>query len=151
MHSHIVFDAEWCRTCRVCETACSIAKESEARPSISRINVFFDEFSEGHPIYASVCTQCPEAPCIDSCPVDAMERDARTGAVLIDDELCIGCLKCREACPWQVPKRHPERKIAIKCDLCAERNDGPLCVLMCPLSGKALRCEPNECEPEVSS
>ena len=35
--------------------------------------------------------------------------------------------------------RHPERQVAIVCDLCAGRASGPVCVEMCPLSGKALR------------
>ena len=44
MSSRIVFDAQWCRTCKVCEVVCSISKEGQARPSLARINIFFDEF-----------------------------------------------------------------------------------------------------------
>jgi carbon-monoxide dehydrogenase iron sulfur subunit len=139
--ARVVFDPAWCRTCRVCEVACSIGKESTARPALARINVFFDEFQEEHPISASICFQCADAPCIEVCPKDAMSRDARTGAVLIQERRCIGCMLCRDACPWDVPKRHPERKLALKCDLCVDRAEGPLCVEMCPLSGKALRYE----------
>jgi Fe-S-cluster-containing dehydrogenase component len=70
-----------------------------------------------------------------------MSRDERTGAVLVREKRCIGCMLCRDACPWDVPKRHPERRLALKCDLCVDRAEGPLCVEMCPLSGKALRYE----------
>ena len=137
--ARVVFDPAWCRTCRVCEVMCSIAKEGTARPALARIHVCFDEFQEDHPISASICFQCADAPCIEVCPKDALSRDERTGAVVIDEKRCIGCMLCQKACPWDVPRRHPERRLAIKCDLCVERAGGPLCVEMCPLSGKALR------------
>ena len=139
----IVYDPQWCRTCKVCEAMCSIAKEGAAHPALARINITFDEFQEKDPISATICAQCEDAPCIDACPTEAMVEGPRTGAVLVDEERCIGCMKCRKACPWDVPKRHPERKVAIKCNLCGER-EAPLCVAMCPLSGKALRYEPRE-------
>ncbi|MEA3407314.1 MAG: 4Fe-4S dicluster domain-containing protein [Chloroflexota bacterium] len=110
---------------------------------MARINIHFDEFKETDPISATICSQCEEAPCIEACPLDAMSRDARTGAVIIDEELCVGCMQCRDACPWDIPKRHPHKRLAIKCDLCNEREEGPLCVEVCPLSGKALRYEPD--------
>jgi carbon-monoxide dehydrogenase iron sulfur subunit len=156
----IAFDAQWCRTCRVCETICAIAHEGAARPALARIHVTFDEFptptgqpvnvedpaAAGHFVSATVCLQCADAPCIPACPTGALARDARTGAVIVDTDpdsatACIGCMRCRTACPWDVPQRHPERKVAIKCDLCAGRAGGPVCVEMCPLSGKALRVE----------
>jgi Fe-S-cluster-containing dehydrogenase component len=125
----------------VCEAACSIGKEGTARPALARINVFFDEFQEQDPISAAICFQCADAACLDVCPKDALARDERTGAVWVDEARCIGCMLCRKACPWDVPKRHPDRRLSLKCDLCMGRDGGPLCVEMCPLSGKALRYE----------
>ena len=137
----VIFNPASCRTCKVCEISCSIYHEGKASASMARINIRFDEFQETDPISATICFQCEDAPCIEACPVDALSRDARTGAVIIDEERCVGCLQCRDACPWDVPKRHPQQRIAIKCDLCSEREEGPLCVEVCPLSGKALRYE----------
>jgi Fe-S-cluster-containing dehydrogenase component len=139
--ARVVFDPAWCRTCRVCEVMCSTGKESTARPALARIHVLFDEFQEENPISGSICFQCADAPCIEVCPKDALVRDERTGALVIVEKRCIGCMLCQKACPWDIPRRHPDRKVAIKCDLCVERADGPLCVEMCPLSGKALRYE----------
>jgi carbon-monoxide dehydrogenase iron sulfur subunit len=139
--ARVVFDPGWCRTCRVCEVMCSIAKEGTARPALARINVFFDEFREENPISASLCFQCADAACMEACPKEALSRDGRTGAVVVDEGRCNGCMLCEKACPWDVPRRHPERRVSLKCDLCVERADGPLCVQMCPLSGKALRYE----------
>ena len=137
----IIFDPASCRACKVCEISCSIYHEGKASASMARINIRFDEFQETDPISATICFQCEDAPCIEACPVDALSRDARTGAVIVDEELCVGCMQCRDACPWDVPKRHPEKRLAIKCDLCNDREEGPLCVEVCPLSGKALRYE----------
>ena len=139
----LVFDPSQCRTCKVCEVTCSIVKEGQARPSLARMNVYFDEFSFEDPITGVVCAQCSDAPCAEACPVAAIERDAATGALIIDDDLCIGCMRCATACPWDVPKKHPEREIALKCDLCLGRPLGPACVQACPLTGKALRYEPD--------
>jgi Fe-S-cluster-containing dehydrogenase component len=155
----IAFDATWCRTCRVCETMCAIVHEGAARPALARIHVTFEEFARSAAqaecpveepaaacdfVSASVCLQCADAPCVEACPSGSLSRDAETGAILVDvdpssETACIGCMRCRTACPWDVPQRHPELKVAIKCDLCAGRESGPACVEMCPLSGKALR------------
>jgi len=137
--NRIVFDPNCCRTCKLCEMVCSITHEAESRPELSRINITFDAFKETDPIHGSVCAQCLDAPCMAVCPVDAMSRHGVTGAVVIAQDLCIGCMACRRECPWDVPKKHPELGVAIKCDLCSEREGGPICVEMCPLSGKALR------------
>ena len=139
----VVFDPGFCRTCRVCEVACSIGHEGVARPAVARINIHFDEFAETDPISGVICAQCEDAPCIEACPLDVPYRDPRTGAVLIDEERCVGCMKCAKACPWDVPKRHPDKRLSLKCDLCYTREEGPLCVAYCPLSGKALRYEPD--------
>lgn len=142
--NRIVFDPQWCRTCKLCEMVCSIVHEGEARPALARINITFEAFKVIDPIQGIVCAQCPDAPCMAVCPVGAMSRDPQTGAVIVDPDLCIGCMACRRACPWDVPKKHPEHGIAVKCDLCKDREGGPVCVEMCPLTGKALRYEQNK-------
>jgi Fe-S-cluster-containing hydrogenase component 2 len=125
---------------------CSIAHEGAAQPALARIRITFDEFKEERPISGSVCFQCLDAACMEACPKGAMSRDEHTGAITIDEKRCIGCMLCQKACPWDIPVRgyapaHPERRLAIVCDLCAGREEGPICVQMCPLSGKALRYE----------
>ena len=56
--------------------------------------------------------------------------------------LCGIATFCEEAREF-IQKRHPDRKVAITCDLCSERERGPLCLAACPLAGKALRYEPD--------
>ncbi len=139
----LIFDEANCRTCRVCEQVCAISHEGYARPAIARINIIFDEFAlPGQVISASYCRQCDDAPCMAACPNAAMTRDKTSGAIIVNEEECTGCMRCRKACEWKVPKLHPERKVAIKCDLCAGETSGPVCVQFCPLVGKALVYDP---------
>ena len=68
-----------------------------------------------------------------ACPVEgAMYIDEQTGARCINQEMCIGCKLCIEACgSYYDPPRiafDPERGKAIKCDLCG---GDPQCVKWC--------------------
>jgi tetrathionate reductase subunit B len=82
------------------------------------------------------------------------------GLILIDKELCIGCGKCIDACPYGVRSfdpfvkagKKPEKQAADKCDMCAHRVDNgiePSCVNTC--QGKArIFGDLNDPESEVS-
>lgn len=47
----------------------------------------------------SKCEQCPDKPCLLSCPVDAIHKVPPEDRIEIDEK-CIGCVLCREACPY---------------------------------------------------
>lgn len=85
-----------------------------------------------------ICLHCsPEkAPCLNICPEGAIE--ALNGAIVIQDEHCIGCGMCKEACPIGAITMN-ELGVASKCDLCVDR-DTPICVEVCPKD--ALGSEP---------
>jgi Fe-S-cluster-containing hydrogenase component 2 len=74
------------------------------------------------------CQQCEDAACIAVCPVSAINRNNSSGAIEIDDELCVNCKECITACPFKgIYFDRIDDKI-IKCDLC----DGdPKCVTFC--------------------
>jgi Fe-S-cluster-containing hydrogenase component 2 len=57
-----------------------------------------------------------------------MEIDGRTGAVVINDDVCTGCLDCVDACPFDAIPVGPNNEV-LKCDLCG---GDPLCVKYCP-------------------
>jgi len=134
----LAFCHDACRACRACEMACALSREGSVSPSLACINIALNEFATDAVVTARFCLQCVDAPCIDACPVKAMARHPRTGAVMIDAETCIGCMRCAKACPWAIPKRHPDHRLAIKCDLCSDIPTGPACVQFCPLAGEAL-------------
>jgi len=98
-------------------------------PEASRVRVFmpFPGVEVPH-----LCAQCNDYPCIASCPVQALGKDAATGAVIVDRAKCISCGKCIKACPGNVPIHHPGDNKATICDLC---NGDPECVKVCTEAG----------------
>jgi len=45
------------------------------------------------------CRRCKDAPCINVCPADALEKD-ETGMVVRSLNLCIRCKSCITVCPF---------------------------------------------------
>jgi Fe-S-cluster-containing hydrogenase component 2 len=123
----LTVDMEECSGCRMCELVCSVAKEGRIQPVLSRIHVV-QNFREGlsFPVF---CTQCEDAPCMKVCPSSALSRDDTTGAVLLDEDRCIGCRMCTMACPTGAIFFVSEKGRPVKCDLCS---GDPICVRFCP-------------------
>ncbi len=51
----------------------------------------------------SKCEMCTNKPCLESCPVDAIHQIPPDERIEIDDK-CVGCVLCREACPYDAIK-----------------------------------------------
>ncbi|MGN6575259.1 MAG: 4Fe-4S dicluster domain-containing protein [Nocardioides sp.] len=80
------------------------------------------------------CNHCTDAPCVKICPTQALfKRD--DGIVDFDNERCIGCKSCMQACPYDAIYIDADTHTAAKCNLCAHRVDEglePACVVVCP-------------------
>ncbi|MBI4286180.1 MAG: 4Fe-4S dicluster domain-containing protein [Chloroflexi bacterium] len=128
-----------CVVCETCMHFCSHYHEGSAIPALSRIVIDPTEFdwmmhnTDHHLVNRLICRQCPGvAPCMAACRVpNAMSRDDKTGAVLIDDEFCNRCRACERACPYQALWFSESRDRMFKCDLCG---GDPQCVQVCPVS-----------------
>ena len=143
-----------CTGCRVCELVCSEVHEGTFQPSKARIQVLsFDETVQDVPI---ICQQCVDAPCLEACPLEALSRDIKTNAVVVDQDLCIQCGTCVSVCVIGLDAVDPQQKLAIrldeksqmllKCDLC----DGdPQCVKFCPTEALIFTKKPVEREYSV--
>jgi carbon-monoxide dehydrogenase iron sulfur subunit len=132
----IYINEEYCIGCRLCEIHC-IVQHSKSKKILK---AFKDEAVKAAPAvmveehgylsFALQCRHCKDAPCIGACMTGAMSRDEKTGAVLHDQEKCVGCWMCVMVCPFGVTKPdHEKHKIASKCDLCEGK---PACVENCP-------------------
>jgi Fe-S-cluster-containing hydrogenase component 2 len=116
---------EKCTGCRVCETVCSLYQEKVVNPTRARIQIIkWDNTGIYIPM---ICQQCETASCETVCPMRAIQRDEKSGALIIDYELCVGCKLCVTFCPFGGAGIDIEGKI-IKCDLC---KGDPRCVKNC--------------------
>jgi Fe-S-cluster-containing hydrogenase component 2 len=136
MSGVVAFESKICTGCGTCELICSSRRTGVNNPQLSCISIYSDGLG-GEPRH-DVCNQCHFPSCLYACPVDAILVDQATGARYIDDENCVNCGSCYEACPF-TPERamiktwveDGEQKF-FKCDLCKDRPEGPMCVQYCP-------------------
>lgn len=130
----IIVDLGKCTGCKSCQIVCAISHERELNYGLARIKIVKDDsMGLSTPI---PCHQCLNAPCLESCPVDAISADPKTGAKIIDESVCILCESCVTACPFgaiSVIEKNGQTRV-IKCDLC---NGDPQCVRHCET--KAIR------------
>ncbi len=64
-----------------------------------------------------------------ACPVDAISKNAETGAMEVHDAICVGCKVCTIACPFGTINYNHDTGKVIKCDLCG---GDPKCAEACP-------------------
>lgn len=133
-----------CTGCQRCEGNCTLNNDGKVQPFIARIrvrdNVSFGkegpvgDYMHGQGAYGDwtfepdTCKQCADPKCLTACPVGAIYVDEDHGARMVDEEKCVACGACVAACPWEMPRIDPERKVSTKCINCGA------CVAGCPTS-----------------
>ncbi|MGX9079846.1 4Fe-4S dicluster domain-containing protein, partial [Klebsiella pneumoniae] len=79
------------------------------------------------------CNHCAEPACLDVCPTGAtFQRD--DGIVVVNNDWCVGCGYCVQACPYDARFINHETNTADKCTFCAHRLEAgllPACVESC--------------------
>ncbi len=127
---------EVCIGCRLCEVHC-LVEHSRSKDPVQAFNkenpramarVHVEE--QGALSFAVGCLHCEEPLCAYSCLTGAI-RKLEDGRVMLDESKCIGCWTCVLACPYGAVTMDRKRKVAVKCDLCPDR-DTPACVENCP-------------------
>jgi DMSO reductase iron-sulfur subunit len=131
------FDMTKCIGCKCCEVACHEQNNTPVDVIWRRVGEFETQGPTGPSrLHVSMaCNHCLEPSCLIGCPVDAYEKDERTGIVRLKDDACIGCQYCTWNCPYGAPQYNPERSQVTKCDLCysrLEEGNSPACVSACP-------------------
>lgn len=128
----IVADLGKCVGCGTCELVCSQKYDGAFKISKARIQVDKgpETILQNKTFLVNVCHQCDDPPCVSSCPEGALSKDSATGIVKLDEDACIGCALCVQACPYNAIWIDPLKGKAFKCQLC-EQNQ-PVCVNICP-------------------
>ena len=122
-------DIEKCTGCRTCEAMCSLKNTGRVQPSRSRVKVIkYEKRGDYHNYIPMVCQQCSTALCMEVCPTNAISRDTELGAMLVDDNACVGCRICNMACPVGGISIDPVSNVSFKCELC---EGDPECVKYC--------------------
>lgn len=134
-----------CTGCHACQMACKDEKNLDDlrlfRHVTEQEGGSFTAEGEGWTTTAfafctsMACNHCDHPACVGVCPAGAIAKDAKTGIVTYDAELCIGCKYCEEACPYGAPAYDEANGKMTKCDMCADRvaeGKNPVCVDACP-------------------
>jgi formate dehydrogenase iron-sulfur subunit len=130
-------DLDRCSGCKACVVACHVLNGLDENEAWRDVGLLVGG-SQTAPVMQHVtaaCHHCLEPACMSACPVNAYEKDPLTGIVKHLDDQCFGCQYCTMACPYDVPKYHPDKGIVRKCDMCSSRlavGEPPACVQACP-------------------
>jgi Fe-S-cluster-containing dehydrogenase component/formate-dependent nitrite reductase membrane component NrfD len=127
------------RTCIGCH-ACTVACKTEHEVPVGQFRTWVKYVDSGsfpdttRSFGVMRCNHCTDAPCVKICPTQALfKRD--DGIVDFDNERCIGCKSCMQACPYDAIYIDEDTHTAAKCNMCAHRVDNdlePACVVVCP-------------------
>lgn len=127
------------RTCIGCH-ACTVACKTEHDIPVGQFRTWLKYVDNGsfpdttRSFGVMRCNHCTDAPCVKICPTESLFK-REDGIVDFDQERCIGCKSCMQACPYDAIYIDKDTSTAAKCNLCAHRVDEdlePACVVVCP-------------------
>jgi formate dehydrogenase iron-sulfur subunit len=146
----VLVDETRCVGCRKCESACAESHglpgplpsgetifDKHRTPTESQLTVVNRYKTTADEFYArKQCMHCAQPACVTACLTRAMHK-TQEGAVVWDENKCMGCRYCMIACPFDIPKFEYHKAIPKirKCDLCWDRIQAgkqPACVEICP-------------------
>ena len=136
MNYGFVIDNRRCIGCHACTVVCK--SEHEVAIGVNRTHVkyiekgVFPDSSRSFSVHR--CNHCEDAPCTEICPTSALYT-RKDGIVDFDNDRCVGCKSCMQACPYDALYIDPDSNTAAKCNYCAHRVDGgyePACAVICP-------------------
>ncbi len=106
----MIIDLRKCVGCGACALACKTENNTAQRTHGQTHNWadFVHETTGTFPntqyrTLPVLCNHCSDAPCVEACPVEpkAMFKTPE-GVTMHNDDRCIGCRACQEACPYSM-------------------------------------------------
>jgi Fe-S-cluster-containing dehydrogenase component len=135
----IALDYQNCINCKACEVACK--QENNVQLGADKQRIWVGVVEGGTTLtdmfmnfYPSQCNHCIDAPCVDVCPTGA-SHFAEGGIVKVDNDMCIVCKGCIEACPYNARFVDDTRQSVDKCTFCDHRIEDygtTACQATCP-------------------
>ncbi len=144
MSRAVLVDTTICTGCRGCQVACKEQNDLPAEKTkffaapggfqnppalsprtLSLLTFWEIESPTRNPQRVFVrrqCMHCLEPRCVAACPMGALKKQP-DGSVTHDVAECIGCLSCKDACPFGVPTLELVNEVPHirKCEFCASR------------------------------
>lgn len=157
----MLVDLRKCVGCTSCQVSCKMENavsigDFRAKVDIADVGVYPEAKRHFFPKH---CNNCDDPPCIQSCPVPGATNKRKDGIVMVNKDLCIGCGRCVDDCPYGARFLHPhipvkndpkpyskdvhevrgkkasELRVVDKCDYCSHRLaagiEEPACVRNC--------------------
>ncbi|MFH2058405.1 MAG: sulfate respiration complex iron-sulfur protein HmcB [Pseudomonadota bacterium] len=156
----VLHDISLCVGCRSCEAACNEVNELPApdksftdltvldqeRRTHAKTYTVVNKYSatsqkpgQKNPLFKKQqCNHCLEPACASVCFVRAFQKN-KTGAVVYNADVCVGCRYCMVACPFDIPAYEYDEPLTpkvTKCTMCQPRilkGQLPGCVEACPM------------------
>ncbi len=139
-HYAMVLREHLCIDCERCKEAC--VKTNDVPHYGARTTILEKRRqlggNETETIFMPIlCNQCNRPPCVRVCPTTATFKDEKTGIVVMNDSMCIGCKTCMAACPYNARYFHEETRAVDKCNFCLDTRlskgeTETACVEACP-------------------
>jgi len=100
----MVIDLNTCVGCNACMVACAMENQTPVWDTKKwRTYVHDEEIGVGEDVhrrfFPRLCNHCDNPPCMTVCPTGATTKK-ENGIVVVDEDICMGCLACAMACPY---------------------------------------------------
>lgn len=124
----LLVDLDTCSQCDECGMLCSYIQHPKNNGITS-----LREFAH----FAVVCRRCDDAPCVNSCPWEALEMQP-TNMLKRYMMRCTSCKSCSRGCPFGVIYPETIPFVISRCDYCLGRlseGESPICLQSCSHGG----------------